>query len=160
MTGTVRAEKSRLVAQRIEGRGIDDMLATAPSGSIQEAPAGRRDLLVFEVSAKITEADIEWMAARVQAAFDQQDEIDMLIVMRNYEGAELGAIFDADAMKAGMRSLSQVRRYAVVGAPAWAKGLINLFSPLTPVEEKTFPLDQEAEARIWVSAPARLAPQV
>jgi len=136
------------------------MMATAPDGSIQEAPAGRPDLLVFEISGKITEADIEWMAARVQTALDQQDEIDMLIVMRNYEGVEIGAIFDAEAMKVGMRSLSHVRRYAVVGAPAWAKGMINLFSPLTPVEEKTFSLEREAEARNWVSAPPRVAPQV
>jgi len=134
-------------------KGIDDMMTAAPDGSIQEAPAGRPSLLVFEVGAKITKADIEWMAARVQNAFDRLDEIDMLVVMRNYDGVEIGAIFDAEAMKAGMRALSHVRRYAVVGAPVWATAMINAMSPLTPVEEKTFSLEQEAEARIWVSAP-------
>lgn len=131
------------------------MTAIAPNRSIREAAAGRPDLLVFEIDARITQADIEWMAARVSAAFDERDEIDMLIVMRNYEGVELGAVFDPAAMKVGMRSLRHVRRYAVVGAPAWASAMINLFSPLTPVEEKTFPLEGEAKARIWVSAPPR-----
>lgn len=115
-------------------------------------------MLIFEVVAKITEADIEWMAARVAAAFDEQDESDMLILMRHYDGVELRALFDAKAIHAGMRSLRHVRRYAVVGAPAWAAAMINLFSPLTPVEERTFSLEEEAEARIWVSAPPRKVP--
>lgn len=129
------------------------MSATAPNRSIQAEPGGRADLLVFEVVAKITETDIEWMAARVQAAFDTQGEIDMLIIMRHFDGAELGAVFDADAMKAQMRSLKHVRRYGVIGAPFWAKAMINLFSPLTPVEEKTFALEEEDAARIWISTP-------
>lgn len=129
------------------------MTNIAPNHSIQSQPGGRPDLLIFEIVAKITEADIEWMAARVQTAFDAVGTIDMLIIMRQFEGAELGAIFDADAMKVQMRSLRHVRRYAVVGAPAWAKAMINLFSPLTPVEEKTFSLDEEAKARSWISAP-------
>ena len=131
------------------------MTPTAPNHSILGMPTGRSDLLIFEVVAKITEADIEWMSARVAAAFDEQDEIDMIIVMRHYDGVELGAIFDAKAIQAGMRSLRHVRRYAVVGAPAWAAAMINLLSPLTPIEERTFSLEEEAEARIWVSAPAR-----
>lgn len=129
------------------------MSAIAPNQSIRAETGGRPDLLVFEIVAKITEADIEWMAARVQAAFDTLGEIDMLIIMRHFDGAELGAVFDADAMKAQMRSLRHVRRYGVVGAPFWAKAMINLFSPLTPVEEKTFALEEEAEARAWISTP-------
>jgi hypothetical protein len=128
----------------------EQKLNSAPDHSIKLLPSDRVDLRVFEVVAKITEADIEWMAAQVNAAFDAQKRIDMLIIMRNYEGAELGAIFDAEAFKAQLRSARHVRRYAVVGAPAWASTMINLFSPLTPVEEKTFTLDQEREARAWI----------
>lgn len=132
------------------------MIATAPDGSIHETPAGRPDLIAFEISAKITKTDIEWMAAKVQTAFDRLDAIDMLIVMRDYDGLEIGAVFDFESLKAGTRSLGHVRRYAVVGAPAWAEAMINVFSPLTPVEEKTFKLEDEAEARLWVSAPPRV----
>ncbi|WP_054143247.1 STAS/SEC14 domain-containing protein [Bosea sp. AAP35] len=134
------------------------MTDIAPNHSIQQQPGDRPDLLIFEIVAKITEADIEWMAARVQTAFDTVETIDMLIIMRHFEGAELGAIFDAEAMKAQMRSLRHVRRYGVVGAPFWAKAMINLFSPLTPVEEKTFSLEEEAQARIWISAPHPVSP--
>lgn len=125
-------------------------MKSAPDHSINLLPSHRTDLRIFEVVAKITEADIEWMAAQVNAAFDAQKRIDMLIIMRNYEGAELGAIFDAEAFKTQFRSARHVRRYAVVGAPAWASTMINLFSPLTPVEEKTFAIEHEREARAWI----------
>jgi hypothetical protein len=38
----------------------------------------------------------------------------------------------------------------VVGAPRWVEAMINLFSPLTPVEEKTFELSEVDEAWAWV----------
>lgn len=131
------------------------MTVMAPNGSIHVLPAERPGLLIFEIVALITDADMGWMASRVQAAFDQQDEIDMLIVMRFYDGMETGAVINSEAMKAGARSLRHVRRYAVVGAPTWATAMINILSPLTPVEEKTFPLEREAEARAWVGAPPK-----
>jgi len=133
------------------------MPATAPDRSIVRRDSSRDDLLIFDIRAKITEPDIEWMAAQADAAFDRFGEVDMLIVMSNYDGAELGAIFDGDALGVQARAARHVRRYAVVGAPAWAKAMINLFAPLTPVEEKTFDLAEEAAARAWVDTVARPA---
>jgi hypothetical protein len=133
------------------------MQPAAPDRSIVRRDSPRPDLLIFDIRAKITEADIEWMAAEADAAFDRFDEIDMLIVMSNYDGADLGAIFDGKALGVQARAARHVRRYAVVGAPAWAAAMINLFSPLTPVEEKTFSLADEAVARLWVDEGERPA---
>jgi hypothetical protein len=47
-------------------------------------------------------------------------------------GIEIGALFDAQSIAQAEANL-HVRKYAVVGAPAWAKAMINLFSPLTPI---------------------------
>jgi hypothetical protein len=135
------------------------MQTAAPDRSIARRDSPRPDLLIFDIRAKITEPDIEWMAAEANAAFERFDEIDMLIVMSNYDGADLGAIFDGEALGVQARAARHVRRYAVVGAPAWAEAMINLFSPLTPVEEKTFPLADEAAARRWVDAGDRPAAQ-
>lgn len=129
------------------------MPATAPDRSIIRRDSSRDDLLIFDIRAKIAEPDIEWMAAQADAAFDRFGEVDMLIVMSNYDGAELGAIFDGDALGVQARAARHVRRYAVVGAPAWAKAMINLFAP-PPVEEKTFDLAEEAAARAWVDGAA------
>ena len=125
------------------------MPATAPKQSIAALDASRPDLLAFEIRAKIEREDIEWMARRVEGAFERFDTVDMLILIPHYEGAELGAVFDAEALKAQMRSARHVRRYAVVGAPAWASAMINLFAPLSPVEAKTFGVEQTAAAWRW-----------
>ena len=73
--------------------------------------------------------------------------------MDNYDSAELGAVFDGEAAGVMMWSLKHVRRYGVVGAPGWARAMIELFKWTTPVEEKTFALDERPEARRWIDAP-------
>lgn len=45
-----------------------------------------------------------------------------------------------------------MRKYAVVGAPAWAAGMIDFFGPISPVDTKTFDLDEEQAAWAWVRA--------
>lgn len=126
------------------------MPAAAPQNSIAALDAPRPDLLAFEIRAKIEKEDIEWMARRVEAAFDRHETVDMLILIPHYEGTELGAVFDAEALKAQARSARHVRRYAVVGAPAWASAMIDLFSPVSPVEAKTFGRDEAPAAWRWV----------
>ncbi len=130
------------------------MSTTAPHGSVAARESGRSDLLAFEINVKIEKEDIEWMAQRVEQAFAGLDVVDMILIMRNYDGAELSAVFNSDAMKAQADSAKHVRKYAVVGAPLWAKAMINLFSPVSPVDAKTFDLDDEAQAWMWVNAPA------
>lgn len=125
--------------------------------SIQQIPTSRPDLYAFAVTGKITEADMERMAATVSAGFDRFDRIDMLITMPGYDGMELGAAFDKEGLGAMLRSNKHVNRYAVVGAPAWAKAMINLMNPLTPVETKAFDGDAEGEAWAWVGGSRAVA---
>lgn len=118
--------------------------------AIRPVPTSRPDLYAFEVTGKIAEADVERMAAIVTAGFDRFDKVDILLTMPGYDGAELGAVFDKEGLSATLRSSAHVRRYAVVGAPGWAKAMINLFSPVSPVEAKTFELEDEAAAWAWI----------
>lgn len=120
--------------------------------AIVQVESHRPSLLVFEIRAKIAREDMEWMARQVDAAFDAHEKIDLLLVMSNHDGAELGAVFDGEAAGVMMRSLKHVRRYGVVGAPGWARAMIELFKWTTPVEEKTFALDELPEARRWIDA--------
>jgi hypothetical protein len=126
----------------------------APHGSIVGRESPRPDLLAFEIRGKIPEADIEWMASVVDQAMKAHDEIDMILIMTNYQGSELGAIFDGEAMSVQARSVAHVRKYAVVGAPAWARAMIGLFGSISPVEAKTFDLADEARAWTWVGGAA------
>ena len=117
----------------------------------------RNDLYGFDVNRRIHEADIEWMAQTLQTAFTQQGKVDIIIVMREWDGIDLAAAFDSQSLAAQARANKHVRKYAVVGAPGWAKAMINLFSPLTPVEEKTFDISEEREAWAWVDGDTSFA---
>lgn len=123
--------------------------------TIRQLPTDRSGLYAFEVTGKIGKADIEGMAAILSAAFEREEEVDILLTMPGYDGVELGAVFDAQALSAQAKSVKHVNRYAVVGAPAWASAMINALDPFSPVEAKTFDIEQEVEAWAWVGgAPA------
>lgn len=126
------------------------MSGAAPEGSIARRDSPRPDLLAFEIRDKIPKADIEWMSGIVDRAFDAHKEVDMLIVMTNYGGSTLGAMFDGNAAAVQARSLRHIRRYAVVGAPGWAEAMIELSGKVSPVETKTFELAEEQDAWRWV----------
>lgn len=123
------------------------------SAAIVRQPSDRPDLLIFEVRAKIAKSDIERMAREVEAAIDTHSEVDILLIFATFDGATLGAIFDVEATKASLRSNAHVRRYGVVGAPAFAEAMINLFDPVTPVDAETFDLHELAAARAWIDRP-------
>ncbi len=118
--------------------------------AISRLSTSRSDLFGFEINGRIHEADIEWMARTLQLAFTQHGKVDIIIIMRQWDGIDLNAVFDSESLAAQARANRHVRKYAVVGAPAWAAAMINLLSPLTPVEEKTFDLAEEQEAWAWI----------
>lgn len=118
--------------------------------SIRRLPTRRNDLFAFEISGRIHETAIEGMARTLKSAFDTMGQVDILIVIMTWDGIDLGAVFDKESLGAQARANSHVRRYGIVGAPAWTAAMINLFSPLTPVEERTFSLAELGEAWSWM----------
>jgi len=135
-------------------------LHLASGGTVPSAPViGRRatprpTLLAFEIAGKITKADIEDMARQIEQAFDAYDRIDILLIMTAFEGLDAGAAFDREALGAQIRSVRHVHKYGVVGAPAWARAMIEFSDFLSPVDAKTFDLADEAEAWAWIEADA------
>jgi len=141
-----------MVAARFHGRGPDlQAIRKMKTPSIVSIPTERRTLRAFEVRAKISKPDIEAMAVEMKDAFAAEETVDILIIISNWDGIEVGAVFDADSLSAQAQANSHVRKYAVVGAPVWAKAMISVFSPLTPVHEKTFELEEVDAAWRWVS---------
>jgi hypothetical protein len=112
----------------------------------------RPTLLAFDIAGKISKADIEDMARRIELAFDTYDRIDILLIMSDFEGLDAGAVFDREALESQIRSIWRVRKYGVVGAPAWARAMIEFSDWLSPVEAKTFDLAEEKEAWAWIDA--------
>lgn len=123
----------------------------APDGSVIRRDAPRTDLLAFEIKDRITEVDIEWMSSIADEAMRTIDKFDMLLIMSNYEGSDLGARFDGYASKVMARSVAHIRKYVVVGAPLFARAMITLSGAVMPVETKTFDLADEAAAWAYLA---------
>ncbi len=128
---------------------------TVPPPAILHQPSPRPDLLIFEVQARIGKPDIETMARTVETAIEAEGMVDILLIFTDYEGATLGAVFDVEATKVSLKSITHVRRYGVVGAPIFARAMIHLFDPISPVDAKTFDLEDLPDARAWIDAPER-----
>ena len=126
------------------------------AAAIRRRPTPRATLLAFDITGKISKSDIEGMARQIDGAFDIHDKIDILLIMTDFEGMDAGAVFDGEALGAQARSIRHVRKYGVVGAPGWARAMIELGDLLTPVEAKTFDLAEQDAAWAWIEdgAPA------
>jgi hypothetical protein len=139
-------------AGRDEAQGRDHAVPDRDPAlsAIRRRPNPRPTLLVFEIAGKISKSDIEDMATQIDQAFDTLDRVDLLLIMTDFEGMDTDAVFDREALATQVRSLRHVRKYGVVGAPGWARAMIEFSDVLTPVEAKTFDLAQEAEAWAWI----------
>ncbi len=128
------------------------MIEPTPSTAIRRRASPRETLLAFDIVGKIAKADIEDMARQVEQAFDLYERVDMLLILHDFEGMDAGAAFDREALGAQVRSVRHVRKYGVVGAPAWARAMIEFSGFLSPVEAKTFDLSEEVQAWAWIEA--------
>lgn len=124
-----------------------------PRPSVRHVPEARPELVTFEVLGQLDAEDMRSMADRVGRAFEQHGNIDMLVLFRRFEGATAGAAVEPQALKVEISSVAHVRRYGVVGAPAWADAMIALGGLVTPIDARTFDRDEEAEARTWINRP-------
>jgi hypothetical protein len=123
--------------------------------AVHPVPTTRDTLLAFRVTGKVAKDDMHEMAEMANAAFDRHDTVDMLIVFDNFAGQDTGAMFDTEAMKAQFRSLGNVGRYVVVGAPDSARTMIETMGSILPVKAMTF--DKGDEEKAWIELGARPA---
>lgn len=103
--------------------------------------------------------DLEAMANRVDRAFDRHDEVSLLLLFTEWEGAEVSGALDPDVVKTQMRSLAHVERYAVVGAPDVAETMIEFLDTFIPVDAETFGAHEESGAWNFVGARPAAGPE-
>lgn len=119
-------------------------------GQLIRLQTPRPDLLAFELRGQIDKAQIRRMAETVLAAFQAQDEVDLLVLLPAFSGLTPQAALDLKSIRASLQSLAKVRRYAVVAPPALARAMIQFSDLVLPVEARTFALSDLAQARAWV----------
>jgi len=123
--------------------------------AVHHVPTTRPNLLAFRILGKVTKEDMHQMAEMANAAFDRFETVDMLLVFDHFAGQDTGTLFDGEAMKAQFRSIMNVGRYVVVGAPESARALIEGMGAMLPVKAMTF--DKGDEEKAWVELDARPA---
>ena len=121
-------------------------------------PTDHDHVYAFDVTGDLDAAGMGEMGDILNAAFDAHDgKINVLLRFKNFEASDAGVGTTLSAMKAQLRSLTHVGRYAVVGAPQAAETMINFFNHLIPVHARTFEATEEQAAWDFVNVPQNLA---
>jgi hypothetical protein len=109
-------------------------------------------VFAFSIHGEVTSDDMEAMAKTMNAAFDMEQDVSMLLIFAQYEDREMGAGLNMETIKAQFRSLANVKKYAVVGAPSAAETMIAVLDKVIPVDARTFDAAQEPDAWQFVGA--------
>lgn len=109
---------------------------------VRQIPTTHPSVFAFDIPGKVSEEDMERMAGTMEAAFAGGGEVSLLLNFENYQGNELGALLDKDVVRTHFKSLSGLKRYAVVGTPGHMDAMLEALNLVIPVEAKTFEKDE------------------
>ncbi|WP_345791019.1 STAS/SEC14 domain-containing protein [Gymnodinialimonas phycosphaerae] len=76
----------------------------------------------------------------------------MLLDMTPFTGSDWDAMFDSDDIASRFRALSEVRHYAVIGAPDRAAKMIGWMDKVIAVKAKEFDTSERAKAWAFIGA--------
>jgi hypothetical protein len=118
---------------------------------IEEMPAGTIGL---RASGKLSVDDYREVLEPTLRVAVESGELRLMFVLTDFEGLEPGAwIEDAKTgLRIWVRDHSAWKRFALVTDVEWVAKAMRMFAWITPGEVAVYDLDQEAEARAWVSA--------
>ena len=87
----------------------------------------------------------------VDAALADHDKLRMLYVLgKDFTGYSGGAMWEDSRL--GMTHLTSWERIAVVADQAWIRHAVNVMGHLIPGSVRVFTLDEEPQARAWITA--------
>lgn len=122
------------------------------TGTIREIATDSESVVAFRILAEVTREDMTAMSERMNALFDTHDSINMLLLFTTDEGSETGAGFSVETLKAQIRSVAKVERYATVAAPEGAGSMIEVFDKVLPVDARAFSAAEVDAAWAFVGA--------
>lgn len=123
--------------------------------TIRQIPTDTPRVYAFRVCGDTRADDMAAMAALMNCAFDEGQEVDMLLVLEGFGTGDTVAGLTLETVTSQVRSLTHVGKYAVVGAPGPAAAMIRAFGRLIPVDARVF--DPAEEAAAWDFVEARPA---
>jgi hypothetical protein len=105
-------------------------------------------LIEITVDGRITRAEFDDVAGRLEAAIARHGKVRVLEVVKSIGGIDPGT-FWAD-VRFALRHLSDFSRCAVVSDRRWIEALATGVDKLVACEIRHFPPDQTAAARAWL----------
>lgn len=127
-------------------------------GPITQIETDKPNVYAFRVTGHIDDDASEAMAEFMTDAFDRHEEkIDMLLDLTAFTGSDWDSMLDGDVIASRFRALSEVRRYAVIGAPDRAAKMITFMDKIIPVEAKAFDTADSRQAWDFVGASPQMA---
>ncbi len=87
---------------------------------IQQIANSDPSVYAFRIEGGATADEMAAMADVMNAAFDRDEKVNMLLILRHFGAADAASGLALRSLYSQIRSLSHVERYAVVGAPTLA----------------------------------------
>ena len=123
------------------------------TGPVAEIPNTADNVYAFRVHGVMDAETSKSLSDYVNTIFDNAaGDVHFLFDLTEFEGRERPAVLDMDAMKARLRSVANIGRYAVVGAPETAETMIEAMDKVVPVDARTFASDEREKAWAFVGA--------
>ena len=114
--------------------------------AITQIETDDKSVYAFEVAGHFSREAAEALAEFMNGVFDKQSAVSMLLDMSSFTGSDWDNLLDPDVIESRWRSLLNVDKYAVVGAPKPAGQMIDLLDALIPVDARAFDVDEMDKA--------------
>ena len=113
----------------------------------QEYP--QQKLVELHVDGKVTEADFDDVAARLEAFIARHGKIKLIEIIENFDGFELAAA--SKGVRFDIEHLRDFSHCAVVTDSGWIGPFTRLLAPFFSIRIRTFRLAEIERARAWLN---------
>lgn len=116
-------------------------------------PTNRADVFAFEINGVMSAEEMPGLIAEFDTFLAGHEKVRLLNRMKHFGGIDPAIFMQGGLVSMKLAALQKVERYAIVGAPAWMRRIVDGLNPVFPdLEMRTFSPDQEEEAWAWLGA--------
>jgi hypothetical protein len=106
-------------------------------------------VMEIHLNGTLTKEDYARFVPDTEELIRQHDKIRMLVIMDNFHGWNVGALWED--IKWDARHFNHVERIAVVGEAKWQEWMTSFCKPFTTATVRYFEHGQLPEARAWLN---------
>lgn len=120
------------------------------TGAFRELDLDKPGIAAFELAGRLDRAESERGVAMVRARLEDPDCSRLMIVIKNWHGFDIDAIFSSQVMGGKFDLIGKLDRYAIVGGPDWIGSMAGAVGMLFKPEIRAFDLGEQDEALDWL----------